>query len=91
MYERFPDAREDFTHDGDSGRMTVGVMNFESNTQLMLNLNYYGHEDKVHAGAQCETESGRDGLYVDSLFVEDFIRNTDCLEWTADRFHEVTP
>ncbi len=83
MYERFPDAKEDFTHYGrGDGSMRVGVINFENNNQLILELDYHDHGDKVRARAYCETESDRDGLYADSLFAEDFIRNTDCLELT---------
>ncbi len=85
MYERFPDTKEDFTYYGEGdGSMMLGVINFENNNQLMLDLNYHDYEGKVRAGAYCNTESGRDGFYADELFAEGFIRNTDCLELTDD-------
>lgn len=62
--------------------MMVGVMNFETNSQLILDLSYNDYEDDVYAHAYCNTESNDNNMHVDELFVEDFIRNTDCLELT---------
>lgn len=86
MYERFPDAKEEFSyHGGTNWRMTVGVMNFESGNQLVLNMHHDGYYNHVEVSAYCIIKSDhdrRDG--GDGLFTEDFIRNTDCLESAGD-------
>ncbi len=83
MYDRFPDAKEDFSYNKrGGGHMMVGVMNFEANSQLILDLSYNDYEDDVYAHAYCNTESNDNNMHVDELFVEDFIRNTGCLELT---------
>ena len=85
MYERFPDAKEEFSyHGGSNGMMTVGVMNFENGNQLVLDMHHDGHADRVEVNVRCQTDSDRHRLYADRLFAEDFIRNTDCLELTGD-------
>ena len=41
MYERYPDANEEFDYYGrGDGSMTVGVMNFETDAQLTLSMYY---------------------------------------------------
>lgn len=85
MYERFPDAKEEISYHGrGNGNMKVGVMNFESNNQLILDLYYNDYEDKVNANAYCNTSSDRNRMHADGLFAEDFIRNTNCLELKGD-------
>ncbi len=80
MYERFPDAKEEMSYYGEkSGRMRVGVMNFDTNNYLVLHLNYRSHEDLVEAHVECMNISDVTSETVDSLFAEEFIQNTGCL------------
>lgn len=84
MYERFPDTREEMNYRGGGrGDMKVGVMNFENGNQLILNLYYNDHEDKVNAHVNCNSNSPRN-MNADGLFAEDFIQNTDCLDIVDD-------
>ena len=79
MYERYPDANEEFEYYGrGDGRMMVGAMNFETDAQLVLSMRYDAHRDSIRADARCSTPS--DHREVDGLFAEDFIRATGCLE-----------
>lgn len=83
MYERYPDAKEEFTyHAGNHGSLSVGVMNFDTNNKLRLNLNYDEYNDSVNAYARCDSDTDRHVSSADGLFVEDYIRNTKCIEWT---------
>ena len=82
MYERFPNATEDLSHyGGNDGRMTVGVMNFENNHQLQLELYYNNRDDRVRVDVNCHMQPDYWNS-VEGVFAEDFIRNTDCLEST---------
>jgi hypothetical protein len=82
MYERFPDAKEELTyHGGGNGNMRVGVMNFETNKQLILDMYYNSYEDRVTANVNC-IGNNSEGMNTDTLFAEDFIKNTNCLDVT---------
>lgn len=82
MYERFPDAKEEITyHGGGNGNMRVGVMNFETNKQLILDMYYNMYEDRVTANVNC-IGNNSEGINTDTLFAEDFIKNTNCLDVT---------
>jgi len=82
-YEVHPDAREEFSYRGSGdGNLRVGIMDFETHNQLMLDLYYNTYEDRVDASAHCDTQEGRRGLNAHGLFAEDFIRNSDCLRVT---------
>ena len=86
MYERFPDAKEEITYHGrGNGNMRVGVMNFENNHQLILDLHYNSYENKVNANAHCNTNFDRHRMNADGLFAEDFILNTNCLDAEIDK------
>ena len=79
MYERYPDANEEFDYyERGDGSITVGVMNFETDAQLVLSMRYDSYRDSIRADARCSTPS--DHRDVNGLFAEDFIRATDCLE-----------
>lgn len=81
MYERFPDAKEEMEyHHAHRGQMRVGVMNFETDSHLILSLNYRGYADVISAQVRCVTDSEVTSESADSLFVEDFIRITDCVD-----------
>lgn len=85
MYERFPDAREEFSYrEGDNGMMSVGVMNFDNGNRLMLNMYYNAHDDRINVSADCNADSDSHRQIADGLFAEDFIRNTNCLELEYD-------
>ena len=78
MYERFPDAAEEFEiHGRGDGSLRVGVMDFESGTQLILYMNVHGRN--VYANIECiDIEEPR--VVVDGLFAVEYIKITDCLE-----------
>jgi len=81
MYERFPDAKEEITyHGGGNGNMRVGVMNFETKNQLILDMYYNQYDHRVNANINCVTNNSNLNQGVDSLFVIDYIKNTNCLE-----------
>ena len=85
MYERFPDAKEELSYrGGGNGNMRVGVMNFETNRQLILDMYYNDYEDRVIANVNC-IGNDEGGMHADSLFAEDFIRKTDCLDVITEK------
>ena len=85
MYERFPDAKEEYSYlGGNDGWMIVGVMNFDSGNQLVLHMYHDNYENKVNINAYCNARSDSDRQDTEGLFVEDFIRNTNCLELKDD-------
>ena len=85
MYDRFPDAKEELNfHNHRDINMKVGVMNFETQNQLMLYLNYNEYDDKVHASVYCNVNSASHKLDTDGLFVEEVIQNTNCLDIVYD-------
>lgn len=80
MYEVYPDAKEEFTYnDKWSARLQVGIMSFETQNKLMLNLDYSDYNGKTDAYVRCNTDEDRPRMDADGLFAEDFIRNVDCL------------
>ena len=78
MYERFPGAVEKVEYHEGGGSMEVGAMNFENNGQLVLHM--YAYSNDVSADATCMNDAMGRQTHVDDLFVESFIRNTDCLD-----------
>lgn len=81
IYERFPDAKEEMeSYRASHGTMRIGVMNFETNSHLILYLDYSNYGDNMHARAVCVTDSEVTSESADSLFVEDFIRRTGCVD-----------
>ena len=81
MYERFPDAVEEFvSHENGVGSIEVGAMNFESGSQLKLHLFYHVSSDRVNVNVICMNGALDGPTHIDGLFAEDFIRNTDCLD-----------
>ena len=88
FYETYPDAKEEFEkrHRG-NGNLSVGVMNFETGDQIVLDMRYDKRDDRVRINVRCTmvNEEGRrdDNLRAEGLFAEDFIRNVDCLDRLA--------
>lgn len=82
FYDRFPDAQEDYRHyKYGGGEMQVGVINFEKNNSLTLNLNYNDRDESIYANIRCDTNEDRNrDLRADNLFVMEFIEKTNCLE-----------
>ena len=78
MYERFPNATEEFeSHGHGGGSLRVGVMDFEDGTQLILYMNSHGRN--VYANVECIGGDEGPGRAVDGLFAAEYIRITDCL------------
>lgn len=93
MYEVYPDAKEEFTYrDSGGASLQVGVMSFETQNQLVLSLHYSAYDTDIDASVYCSVGESRRELSTYGLFVEDFIRNTDCLEAvdTADGGKQAT-
>ena len=81
MYERFPDAKAELNYQGGgNGNMRIGVMNFETKNQLILDMYYNQYDHRVNANINCITNNSNFNQGVDSLFVIDYIKNTNCLE-----------
>lgn len=77
MYERFPGASEEFEAYGrGEGSLRVGMIDFESGTQLILYMNVHGRS--VYVSVECiYIEEPR--VVVDGLFAVEYIGITDCL------------
>ena len=81
MYEVHPDAKEEFTYrDRGNANLQVGVMSFETQNQLILEMHYSEYDGRTDAYVYCKLGEDRREMSADGLFAEDFIRNTDCLE-----------
>ena len=84
FYETYPDAKEEFEsrHRG-NGNLNVGVMDFETGDQIILDMYYDKWDDRINVNVRCNivNEEGRhdDNLRAEGLFAEDFIKNVDCL------------
>lgn len=79
MYERFPDAAEEFVERTNRASLNVGVMDFDVGNQLVLHLRYDGYDDSVDVDVECLGESQDSRQLIYGLFAEDFIRGTDCV------------
>ena len=84
FYETYPDAKEEFQNrNRGNGNLNVGVMNFETGDQIILDMYYDKWDDRVNVNVRCnimgEEDRRNDNLRADGLFAEDFIRNIDCL------------
>ena len=80
MYETYPDAREEFVYrDRGDANLQVGVMSFETQNQLILDLDYSTYQDRIRAYVYCNVDENHREMGADGLFAEDFIRNVDCL------------
>lgn len=83
MYEVYPDAKEEFTYrDRGDANLQVGIMSFETQNQLMLEMYYSEYDSKTDAYVYCNVGGDHRKMSAEGLFAEDFIRNTDCLEAT---------
>lgn len=83
IYERFPDAKEEFegnTNTG-GGSLRVGVANLETGAQLILHLST--HQHNMHAHAECIQGNEGPIVSIDSLFVAEYISSTACIEPTS--------
>lgn len=80
FYETYPDAKEELNkrHRGNS-ELQVGIMDFDTNNMLRLDMNYDQRDDRMRVNVRCDTMDGERDLRADGLFAEDFIRNTECL------------
>ena len=87
FYETYPDAKQELNSRGrGDGNLQVGVMNFDTGNQLLLEMYYDKWNDSVRVNVRCNV-MGDNGdrhrnLYAEGLFAEDFIRNIDCLDVT---------
>lgn len=80
MYETYPDAKEEFVYrDRGDASLEVGVMSFETQNQLILDLDYSTYDDRIRAYVYCNVGENHREMSAGGLFAEDFIRNTDCL------------
>ncbi|MCE2498733.1 MAG: hypothetical protein J4F28_07085 [Nitrosopumilaceae archaeon] len=81
MHEVYPDVKEEFVYrDRGSASLQVGVMSFETQNRLTLELYYHPPEDRINADVYCNVGEDLRTLRADGLFAEDFIRNVDCME-----------
>lgn len=80
MYEVYPDAKEEFVYrDRGDASLQAGVMSFETQNQLILDLDYSTHQDRTRAYVYCSVGGDHRTMSADGIFAEGFIRNTDCL------------
>ena len=81
MYERFPNATQEAEFEKHGGAtLRVGVINTENNNQLIVNMHYQEYTNSVSANLSCMSKSGIQYDNIDSLFADDIIKTTDCLE-----------
>jgi len=84
FYEIYPDAKQELgnRHRGD-GNLQVGIMNFDTNNQLVMDMYYDKWADSIRVNVRCnimdENGNHNRNLSADGLFVEDFIRHTSCV------------
>lgn len=79
IYERYPDAIERINHNDYQLDIEIGVMNSTSGNQLIMRI--YAHsEHDYNVNARCVDNAGDTFQHADSLFVNEFIRTTDCVE-----------
>ena len=79
IYERYPGAIERINHNDYQLEIEIGVMNSTSGNQLIMRI--YAHsEHDYNVNAQCVDSAGDTLRHADSLFVNEFIRTTDCVE-----------
>ena len=84
MYEVYPDAKEEFVYrDRGDANLQVGVMSFDTQNQLILEMHYSDYDGRTDAYVYCNVGEDRRKMSADGLFAEDFIRNTDCLGATG--------
>ena len=85
FYETYPDAKEEFENRSrGNGNLSVGIMDFETGDQIILELRYDKRDDRVRVDVRCnimgdEDNRRNDNFRAEGLFAEDFIRNVDCL------------
>ena len=70
-------------YDGMNGNMIIGIMNFDTGNYLTLELDYHSSINRADAHISCANAEVTISQSVDSMFVEEFIRNTDCLDTDA--------
>ena len=85
FYEIYPDAKQELNSRGrGDGNLQVGIMNFDTGNQLLLEMYYDKWNDSVHVNVRCNVMDDNGdrhrNLHADGLFTEDFIRNIDCLD-----------
>lgn len=81
MYERFPDASQQVTFDKYfDGHMEIGAMNSSNGHQLILDMRYVEHEQRIRTHLYCNTLTDTQNFATNDLFVADEIKNTDCLD-----------
>lgn len=86
FYETYPDAKEEFQkRNRGNGNLSVGVMNFETGHQIILDMHYNKQNDRMNIDVRCnimgEENRRNDNFRAEGLFAEDFIRNVDCLNF----------
>lgn len=84
FYETYPNAKEEFENRSrGNGNLNVGIMDFDTGNQILLDMYYDTWDDRINVNVRCMivNDEGRhdDNLRADGLFAEDFIRNVDCL------------
>lgn len=84
MYERYPDSKQENILNPQRYAISVGMMNFETRNQLILDVSYNKWDKHFDANITCINFNGDSNLHESGLFVEDFIRNTECLESAPD-------
>jgi len=85
FYETYPDAKEELNSGyRGSSELQVGIMNFDTNNSLKLDMNYDKRDDRIRVNVRCDTMDNERNLRADGLFAEDFIRNTKCLDIVKD-------
>ena len=85
FYETYPDAKEEFENrNRGNGNLSIGVMNFETGDQIVLDMYYDKRDDRMNTNVRCnimgEEDRRNDNFRAEGLFAEDFIRNVDCLD-----------
>ena len=84
MYERFPDAQEQFGfhRHGNGGSMVVGAMNIETGNTLTVTMHYDSYGSRVNGHVTCQHAAGNEHPHGhhDLLFAKSIIETTDCLE-----------
>lgn len=81
MYEKYPDAQQklDTYIDGDA-ELRVGKINFKTNIELVLVMDYGERDRMVWIKIECSNTINGYKSFSAGLFADDYIRNGKCFE-----------
>jgi len=79
--ERYPNATLEFTRGNSGSTYQIAIGNFTSNTSLLLDLNYSGHNGKIKISVSCDKfDKSMKGDRLYGVLVTQYIKENTCME-----------